>query len=212
MKLFFGTISNDYLTLKRVLLTSELPGATIYTQEDAKSATEGWNELLETAEIGKNDIAVFSHQDIYYPEGWLHKFESGIKQLPDSWIIAGFFGIGKDKTPCGKIWDRRMGSLLQTAHELPREVLNVDGCAFAVNLNKGFRFEELKGFDCYDIYAGCMARELGGTVWVIDAPPEHWATRAWNWTPDAVFMENIKWLKQRFPNERTISTCHNERT
>ena len=207
MKVFYGVISNDYLTLKRVLLSSELPKIPMneYTSD---SATEGWNEILKDAEKSKYDIAVMSHQDIYYPKEWLLKMEAGLKKLPESWLIAGYYGIGKDFKPCGGIWDRRMTMRLKTPHDLPCEVLNVDGCAFIVNLNKGFRFEELKGFDLYDVYAGLKAKEMGGTVWAIDAPVEHFATRPWNWKPNEVFMENWNWLKQRFPNEKLVSTCY----
>ena len=211
MKLFFGTLSNDYLTRKRVLLTSPFASETgVMVIENCPTATSGWNYLLKQAEEKEFDVAVLCHQDVYFPRGWTEKFLAGIGSLPDSWLIAGFYGLDKMGKHCGKIRDRRMTKMLSTTHELPREAMNVDGCAFAVRLKQGFLFEPLKGFDTYDIYAGLRAREMGRTVWIIDAPPEHFATRLFTWKPDEIFLENIKWLKGRFPNTEIGSTCYHE--
>jgi hypothetical protein len=211
MKIIFGTVSNDYLTLKRVLLSSDLDGTGVY-EHQAETATKGWNEIIEKAESEGYDIAVLCHQDVFFPDGWFEKFKKGIEELPASWLIAGFFGMDVKGKHCGRIFDRRFSKPLYTVHDLPCQVLNVDGCAFVVKLNQGLRFEEMPGFDLYDVYAGLKAKEMGRTVWVIDAPPEHWATRAINWKPDEKFLANWNWLKQRFPDERIISTCYNDKT
>jgi hypothetical protein len=210
LKIFFGTLVSDYLTVKRVLSNSSVEGAEVIACNNSKSATMGWNALLEKAEKEGYDVAVLCHQDVYLPEGWLPMFRDGVGKLPDSWLIVGFYGIDKDDKHCGKIWDRRMQRMLCAPGELPQEAKNVDGCAFAVKLNQGFRFEPLKGYDVYDVYAGAKAREMGKTVWIIDAPPEHFATRSFTWKPDAVFMENWNWLRQRFPNEKLVSTCFHD--
>lgn len=207
-KLFFGALSNDYLLFNRVMMSSALPNGTNILSAKANSATSGFNGLLEKAE--GYDIAVLSHQDIYYPEGWVEKFNSQIDLIPDDWLVVSGFGIGLDGKHVGRIYDRRLKSPMKTPDELPKQVMNIDGCQFALNLKHGFRFEEMEGWDLYDVYLGLRAKQMGLKVWVIDAPVEHFATRSWNWKPDEVFLKNAAWLKQRFPNEKIISTCYNE--
>ena len=205
MRVFFGTVSNDPSILKRILMFSDLNGATVY-QSEKDTATEGWNELLEKAE-GEADIAVLCHHDMYFPPKWLDTLKEKISELPDSWIVAGFFGINEDGDFCGKIHDRRIPLPVKTEHELPMQGIAIDGCALVFNLAKGFRYEPMPGFDLYDVYAVLRAKEMGGTAWIIDCLPEHYATRPFNWKPGELYMKNWNWLKTRFPNEKVISTC-----
>ena len=209
MEIFFGTISNDPLILKMVLLRSDLPGYTVH-QAESKTATEGWNALLDAAKGA--DIAVLSHDDVYFPPWWVGTLEKRIFELPDSWIIAGFFGVNENGEECGKIHDRRTPLPIVTPHKLPMKALTVDGCVFVVNLSKGFRFEELPGHDLYDAYMSLRAKEMGGDTWIIDCMPEHYPRRDVRWKPDAKFLEVAGWLKKRFPTEKVVTTCYAEKT
>jgi hypothetical protein len=79
-----------------------------------------------------------------------------------------------------------------------------------VNTKYGLRFNEaLKGFDLYDTYVALRARELG-TAWIIDGIVEHYTKRSWEWMPNKDFIDNWEWLKERFPNEKVMSTCCTE--
>ena len=208
MKIFFGTVSNDDFKLRNVLCVSRLPDTKIHLSH-AATATEGWNELLDRAEPDF-DVAVLCHHDVFFPEGWLDNLKVKLSELPDDWMIAGFFGINLDGEYCGKIHDMRVPLALETHHKLPTEALTIDGCAFAVKLNKGFRFEELPGFDLYDAYMIWRAKELGGTCWIVDNLVEHYASRAFDWKPGDDFILVHSWLQKRFPGKRVITTCYRD--
>jgi len=207
MKLFFGALSNDELILRLVLRASALDGHMIY-QATAPTATQGWNQLLDKAEEDKADVAVLCHNDMYFPPGWVEVFQARIADLPPDWMIAGFFGVNEAGEQCGRIHDRRVPFPLKTPHPLPAKAIMVDGCAFAVNVPKKFRFEEMPGYDLYDLYMSLRAKELGGTTWIIDAMPEHYPRRPIRWKPDANFLVVWEWLRKRFPGEKLITTCH----
>jgi hypothetical protein len=208
MKIFFGCISNDEKIMRRILLASDLEGATLWQAPDPESAAKGLNGLLDMTD--GYDIAVLVHHDIYLPPGWVSTLRYRLNELPDSWVVAGVYGIGAKGEHCGKVLDRRTPKPLFTAHTFPQPALSLDACCLIVNLSKGFRFDEgITGFDLYDVYAAMRANELG-TAWIIDCPPEHYATRPVEWQPDETFVQNWRWLKERFPGKRIYHTCCTE--
>lgn len=211
MKLFFGALSNDEFILRSVLLTSALDGYMIF-QASAPTATQGWNQLLDKAEQDGADVALLCHNDMYFPPGWVETFRKRIEELPADWMIAGFFGVNEAGEHCGKIHDRRVPHPLITPHPLPTKAIMVDGCAFAVKLHKGFRFEEIPGHDLYDLYMSMRAKELGYSTWIIDAMPEHYPRKSIRWKPDVNFLAVWEWLRKRFPGERLITVCHADPT
>lgn len=210
MKIAVGTITNNTKILRRILMQSDLSDICegmdgLYVVENAHSASQGWNILLNVMVC---DVAILCHHDMYFPPGWFWTLKMRLEALPESWVIAGFFGITDKFEQCGKLHDRRVPLPLVTKHAFPVEAITVDGCCMAINTKHGLRFDEkLRGFDLYDTYAALKAREMGGTVWVVDCPPEHYATRSWEWSPDAAFLKNWEYLKSLFPNERVCSTC-----
>lgn len=199
-----GILANDKNVLYRIIAQSDMNGRFFMSQFNAESAPKGFNGILS---LMKTDAVVLCHQDIYFPPGSIATLETNLKELPDSWVVAGPYGINESGEHCGKIHDRRVPLPMDTGHTLPTKALSIDGCCMVINRKSGFTFDEnLEGFDLYDVYATLRARELG-TAWIIDFPVEHYATRSWDWKPDTVFMKNWGYLKQRFPNERIISTC-----
>ena len=201
-----GVLVNDFGVYKRILHASDLNGCEVYACRDAPSAAKGFNKLIKMMPIG---VSIICHQDIYFPPGWLDRLNKSIRELPSSWVVAGPFGINEEGQHCGRIHDRRVPLPMDTGHTLPTKALSIDGCCMVLNKKSEFFgfSENLEGFDLYDVYATLRAREMG-SAWIIDFPVEHYATRSWDWQPDAVFMKNWNWLKKRFPNERVISTCY----
>jgi hypothetical protein len=191
---------------KRILLVSDLNGCDVYVCKNAPSAAKGFNELLKKMPSG---VSIICHQDIYFPPGAIETLKLSLKELPDSWVVAGPYGINELYEHCGKIHDRRVPLPMDTGHGLPRKAVSIDGCCMVLN-ESAFEFDEsMEGFDLYDVYATLRARELG-TAWIIDFPVEHYATRPWSWTPTPLFMEGWAYLKKRFPLERIVSTCYQD--
>jgi hypothetical protein len=171
------------------------------------SATKGLNKLLEILEKEGNDIAILSHQDMYFRKGWIEQLESQLIQLPESWVVAGIIGKDKEGKICGCMHDMRIPLHFKTDHVFPHEAICFDECCIIVNLKHGFRFDEgLQGFDLYGTLCVLQAQEKGLTAWIIDAFAEHYCTRSFKWFPDKKFERCFKWIYKRFPNARKIDT------
>ncbi len=206
LKIMLGCIYNDVDILARVLNRSDLGGMTIFAKHNSESATKGLNEVLDNIEKGNGDIAILAHQDLFLPVGWQKQLIEKISALPDSWVVAGVWGIDNNGIYCGSIYDRRTPGISTTRHEFPVEAITLDECCIIVNMKSGFRFDEgFKGFDLYGTYAAMRAQEMG-TAWVIDCPPEHYAKRPFDWKPDDDFIKGWEWLEKRFPTREIYST------
>jgi hypothetical protein len=200
LKISFGVMVNDMLRLDMVLRQSELQGKMHFIQ-NPESATKGLNKLLDVIEGDGNDIAILTHQDMYYRQGWIDIVRDQLSRLPESWVVAGIIGKDMDGLICGKFHDMRIPQHFNTSHvhDFPHPACCFDECCIIVNLEKKFRFDEtMAGFDLYGTLCVLQAWASGGTAWVIDAFAEHYCTRPFSWVPDDLFIKNFKWLYDRF--------------
>ena len=199
-KLSFGVMVNDLLRLDMCLKQSEIKGD-MHFIKTPESATAGLNKLLDIIDTEGSDIAVLTHQDMFYRHGWIEQVKSQLVKLPDSWIVAGIIGKDNQGIICGKFHDMRIPLLFNTTHihEFPHPACCFDECCIIVNMKSGFRFDEtMDGFDLYGTLAVIQAFEMGGTAWIIDAFAEHYCMRPFTWAPDETFKKNYKWLHDRF--------------
>jgi len=199
-KVGWGVMVNDKMRLDMVLARSELPGA-VHVVYNPDSAAKGLNKLLDIIEAEGNDIAVLTHQDMHYRAGWLAIAKEQLSQLPDSWVVAGIIGKDMEGLICGMFHDMRIPLLFTTSHihSFPHPASCMDECCIIVNLKSGFRFDEsMEGFDLYGTLCVLQTWEMGGTAWIIDAFAEHYCMRSFDWHPDQLFLDNYKWLYERF--------------
>jgi hypothetical protein len=194
----FGCLCNDYQRLDMVLKQSDLSGK-VHIIYDPKTAVEGLNRLLDTIEAEGADIAILTHQDVYYRAGWLEQMKGQIEKLPDSWIVAGPVGKDMDGKICGRVHDMRIPLHFSTPHTFPHPASCFDELCIIVNMKSGFRFDKgLDGFDLYGTMAVCQVWEMGGTAWVIDAFCEHYCMRPFSWVPGKEFERGLNWLRERY--------------
>ncbi len=207
-KIIFGCLVNDELRLAMVLKQSELPTDIVcHTITLPESATKGLNTLLNMIEHDGGDIAVLTHQDMYYREDWLTKLRERLAELPESWIIVGVVGKDMEGAICGRFHDKRIPMHIFSEHTFPQEASCFDECCIIVNMKKNFRFDEiLTGFDLYGSLCVLQAREMGGTAWIVDLFSEHYCMRPFTWFPDEAFKKSFKWLHDRFPGMTIDST------
>ena len=207
-KIIFGCLVNDELRLAMVLKQSELPTDIVcHTITLPESATKGLNTLLNMIEHDGGDIAVLTHQDMYYREDWLPKLRDKLARLPESWIVAGVVGKDMEGAICGRFHDKRIPMHIFSEHTFPVEASCFDECCIIVNMKKKFRFDEtLTGFDLYGSLCVLQAREMGGTAWIVDIFSEHYCMRPFTWFPDEAFQKSFKWLHDRFPGMEIDST------
>jgi len=199
-RLSFGVMVNDLQRLDMCLKQSEITGD-MHFVKTPESATKGLNKLLDIIEEEGSDIAVLTHQDMFYRHGWIEQVQSQLAKLPDNWVIAGIIGKDNQGIICGKFHDMRIPLLFNTTHihEFPHPACCFDECCIIVNMKSGFRFDEtMDGFDLYGTLAVIQAFEMGGTAWIIDAFAEHYCMRPFTWMPDETFKKNYKWLHDRF--------------
>jgi hypothetical protein len=208
LKVAFGVLVNDLFRLDMVFRKSELDASTrCHSIKLPSTACKALNKLLDIIEADDNDIAILSHQDMFYPYGWLDIVKDKISELPDSWVAAGIIGKDMEGEICGLLHDMRLPLHFNSGHTYPEPASCFDECCIIVNLKKGFRFDEnLKGFDLYGTMAVLQAWEMNGTAWIIDAFAEHYCLRPFPWIPGKQFMESFKWLHRRFPNAPRISS------
>ncbi len=197
----FGVLVNDVRRLDMVFQQSQIdPSITAHTIKMPDTACKGLNKLLAIMESEGIEIAVMAHQDMYFRAGWVEQMKRQIALLPDSWIVAGIIGKDMDGEICGKMHEMRIPLHFATNHEFPHPASCFDECCIIINLKKGFRFdEEMPGFDLYGTQAVCIAQEMGGTAWIIDAFAEHYCMRSFSWFPGKDFENCFKWLHKRFP-------------
>jgi hypothetical protein len=211
IRISFGVMVNDPLRLDMVLHQSQFPRGTIcHTLSNPDSATKGLNKLLGIVEAEGADIAILTHQDMFYPAGWIAQITEQLTKLPDSWVVAGIVGKDMNGMICGRFHDMRIPLNINTSHvhKFPQPACCMDECCIIVNLKKGFRFDEsLDGFDLYGTLCVLQTWERGGTAWVLDAYCEHYCTRPFTWHPDDAFCNNYKWLYDRFEKVRVDSTA-----
>jgi hypothetical protein len=208
IKIVFGVMVNDIMRLDMVFRQSQInPEINCHTIKLPESATKGLNKLLGIMEDEGNDVAILSHQDMFYRQGWIEQVMQQLGKLPESWIVAGIIGKDSDGEICGRLHDMRIPLQFCSAHALPYPASCFDECCIIVNLKKGFRFDEdLDGFDLYGTLCVLQSEEMKGTAWIIDAFAEHYCMRPFTWYPDKDFERRFKWIHKRFPNADRIDT------
>ena len=206
VKISFGVMVNDPLKLDLILRKSEIQG-NMHFARDPETATKGLNKLLDIIEAEGADIAILTHQDMFYRQGWIDQVREQLRLLPDDWIIAGPIGKDPDGDICGTIRNMQLPGAYRTGHKFPHPASCLDECCIIINMKKGFRFDEnLDGFDLYGTLAVLQAKEQGGTAWILDAPCEHYCSRSFSWWPDKEFEKRFNWLHERFPKAERIDT------
>jgi hypothetical protein len=227
MKFAFGCLTNHLSHLDMALAQSEIQGSIQYW-ENPESATKGLNRILDLFTDEGADVAVLTHQDMFYRRPWLAQVENQLKLLPGGWMTAGIIGKDLNGKIAGKFQDTRIPAVFCTTdlHKFPVEASCYDECCILVNLHNGFRFDEtLEGFDLYGTMAVLQTWEAGERAWIIDsgscsvtiptptgsmvvdiAYAQHHCTRPFTWFPDAAFCERFHWLWERFPTAKRIDT------
>lgn len=205
-KIAFGCLVNSFMRLDMVLRKSQIGGIPVYTITLADSATKGLNKLLDILAGKGMEIAVLTHQDMFYGPRFIDQMKRQIALLPDTWVVAGIIGKDEHGLVCGKFHDMRTPMHMRSDHKFPAPCSCIDECCMIVNLKSGFRFDEaLEGFDLYGTLAVLQAQEIG-TAWIIDCFAEHYCSRSWEWFPDEKFQESWRWLYERFPGKKIDTT------
>jgi hypothetical protein len=163
--LTFAVATNNREILEKNLLASpcfkEPHSHQILAQEGYPSAVQAYNNAIDRS---VNDLIVFSHQDILFPESWLTDLEKALAYLESAdpnWGVLGCYGRTRDDGDRGYIYSLGLG-VLGGPFETPAEIQTLDEIVLIVKKSSGLRFDDsLPDFHMYgtDI---CMAAAKRG--------------------------------------------------
>jgi len=141
----------------------------ILVQRDYSSAAKAYNEAIDRAE---NDLLVFAHQDMIFPESWISHLERALDWLEAAdagWGVLGCYGRSKDGNAHGCIYSpgRRV---IGKPFERPMPVETLDEIVLIVKRSSELRFDEhLPHFHLYGTDICLRAAKVGMRSYAIPA-------------------------------------------
>lgn len=172
--LTFVVAVNDDKVLQQNLLSSPLFANNdkhqVIEKRGYASAATAYNAAIEEAE---NDIIVFVHQDVYFPDNWIQELEGALKYLEGtnpSWGVLGCFGSSKDRPGgVGQVYTTGRG--IHGNHiRQPEAIETVDEIVIVIRKSAGLRFDlSLPHFHLYGTDICMLAREMGMACFAIPA-------------------------------------------
>ncbi|SRR5579871_918122 len=171
--LTFVTAANNQQTLKANLLASPCFRAghphQIIVQEGYSSATRAYNDAIEKS---VNDLIVFTHQDIIFPEAWLGQLEEALRYLDASdpnWGVLGCYGETRDEGAHGYVYSPGPG-FVGKPFDRPEQVQTLDEIVLIFRKSAGLRFDDaLPHFHMYGVDICMRAAEAGRKNYAIPA-------------------------------------------
>ena len=164
---------NDSTVLQRNLFLS--PGVKhdnvqLLIKRDCPSAALAYNAAIDES---KNDIIIFVHQDVYFPDGWFASFQQSLSYLEKeqiNWGVLGCFGSARNRPGgVGLVCTNGMGVHgNQIQHPEPVETL--DEIVLIIRKSSGLRFDpSLPHFHLYGTDICMLAKEKGMAAYVMPA-------------------------------------------
>jgi hypothetical protein len=139
----------------------------ILVQKDYISAAKAYNDAIDRA---VNDLVVFAHQDVIFPDCWLSQLARALDYLEVAdprWGVLGCFGKTRDGRSCGYVYSFGvLGSPL--VHPAP--VRTLDEIVLILRKPSGLRFDErLPHFHFYGADICLAAAKRGMNSYAIPA-------------------------------------------
>jgi hypothetical protein len=133
----------------------------VLVQTGFPSAAKAYNDAIDRS---TNDLIVFAHQDILFPETWLSDLRRALDSLQETdprWGVLGCYGEALQEGGRGYIYSGGLG-IMGKPFNSPAPVQTLDEIVLILKKSTGLRFDEdLPNFHFYgaDI---CMAAAAQG--------------------------------------------------
>ncbi len=133
----------------------------ILFQENFSSAALAYNDAIDKS---VNDLIVFCHQDIFFPEDWMSDLHRALQYLDrhdPKWGVVGCSGITREGVYRGHVYSSGVGIIGVPSD--PAEVQTLDEIVLILRKSSGLRFDgELPHFHLYgaDICLRAAVREM----------------------------------------------------
>ncbi len=141
----------------------------VIVQQDFKSAALAYNDAMNRA---TEDVIVFCHQDMYFPESWLDDLERSIRLLDQSdpnWAVLGIWGVTEEGQGLGYVHSNGHGNLGQP-FDKPVRVNTLDECVLILRKSSRLQFDpDLPDFHFYGTDICLSARKAGMSCYAISA-------------------------------------------
>ena len=165
-KITFAVAVNDPQVLENNLLASPCFRSShewqVLQQKHFPSAAAAYNDSLQRS---ANDLIVFCHQDIFFPEAWLEELGRALSWLEandPNWGVLGCIGMTADRRMVGEVYSSGLG-VIGKKLEVPTPVQTLDEIVLILKKSSGLRFnEDLRHFHFYgaDICLAAQARGM----------------------------------------------------
>jgi Glycosyltransferase like family len=166
MNITLAVAANNEALLQQTLLSSPCFDGSrvdqVLIQKSFTSAAEAYNEALDRT---RNDIVIFAHQDVYFPEPWLCELGDSLTYLEredPEWGVLGCFGVSASEMRYGRVYSAGLGRI-GNAIEHPTRVRTLDEIVLILRKSSGLRFDTtLPGFHFYgaDICLRALSRGM----------------------------------------------------
>lgn len=208
MAFTFVTCVNNKEILRTNLLASpcfrEPHAHQILVQESFPSAAMAYNDAIGKA---KNEIIVFVHQDMVFPELWTSQLERNLQILKDSdlsWGVLGCYGETLNDGGRGYIYSGGNG-ILGKPFDVPAPVQTLDEIVLILRASSGLKFDErLPNFHFYGADICMQAAAQGLNNYAISAFCIH--NTQLNLILPKEFYDCYRYLKGKWKNALPIQT------
>jgi hypothetical protein len=140
-------------TYRNLLLKSnDINSQNIEVITGARHAAIAFNQSLSKLKSTSYDVAIFVHQDVYLPSGWLAKLDEIINHIEYNaeWGVLGVAGIDLNGQPSCSLWCSAINTFLNDRTSEFDEVQSLDEVLLIINLKKDIIFDEnLEGFHLF---------------------------------------------------------------
>jgi hypothetical protein len=141
----------------------------IVVQKDYISAAKAYNAAIDRAE---NELLIFAHQDMIFPESWLSQLQLALDHLDRSdpgWGVLGCYGMTQQGQGRGYIYSPGRGIIGQPC-ESPMPIQTLDEIVLIFRKSSGLRFDDaLPHFHLYGTDICLRAAKMGMKSYAISA-------------------------------------------
>jgi hypothetical protein len=204
---FVVAVNNKHVFESNFLASPCLSGAhshQIIVQTGFSSASAAYNDAIDRS---TNDLIVFAHQDMIFPEFWLSDLQralDSLQQTDPQWGVLGCYGETLEDNGRGYIYSGGLG-IMGKPTDRPAPVQTLDEIVLILRKSSGLRFDE--GLPHFHFYGAdiCMAAAARGLKsYAISAFCIHNTQQ--NLILPKEFYESYRHLKRRWKNSLPIRT------
>jgi glycosyltransferase involved in cell wall biosynthesis len=176
----------------------------IITMMNSASASLAYNEAMDNA---KNDLLVFCHQDVYFPEGWDIELINIIKDInkKPKWGVLGCYGISLYGEAVGHTYSNGLGRELGMQRP-PVRVQSLDEFVLIMRKSNGLKFDRsLRSFHLFGTDICLEAEKLGFINYSISNYCIHNSISI-KWLP-CDFWNCAEYLRDKWKGKLPVKTC-----